>query len=709
MSWIDATPPECREMDSAALAEIARTGRCEPFEKEFVRKDGSRVPVLIGAAGLDEGGGVGFAIDLTERKRAETERNDLLTRLEAQIERLPLAYLLSGPDLRYTRWNPAAERMFGFAEADVLGKHPFEVIVPAAARPAVGDIFERLRAGDMNAHGACENATEDGRVITCEWHNTPLFDDDGKFAGIISLAQDISARCEGEKTLLLRDRAIQAVVQGILITDCGRQDDPIIYASPGVAALTGYPNDEVVGRNCRFLQGRDTDPAAVARIRDAVRGGTSCTVELLNYRKDGSTFWNELSLAPVADATGRPTHFVGVQTDVTRRRQLEEQFRQSQKMEAFGQLAGGVAHDFNNLLTVISGYSELVLAALGPDDRNRAPVEEIHKAGERATLLTRQLLAFSRKQVVQPKVLDLNEVVAGAEKMLGRLIGEDVTLTAVLAAGLDPVKVDPGQIEQVVMNLVVNARDAMPQGGKIVVETANVDLAGGSDRSDAEVKPGRYVLLAVSDTGTGMTEEVMRHLFEPFFTTKEVGKGTGLGLAVVHGVVRQAGGHIAVASAPGVGTTFKIYLPRVGRPEPSGPAPAGRAALPRGTETVLLVEDDDGVRFLTGHLLKGLGYAVLEAAGGAEGLRVAAGHAGPVRLLITDVVMPGMSGLQAAEGLAAIHPEAKVLFVSGYTDDVFVRHGLRQDEAPFLPKPFSPVALACKIRELLDPPGPAGA
>jgi len=388
--------------------------------------------------------------------------------------------------------------------------------------------------------------------------------------------------------------------------------------------------------------------------------------------------------------------------DVTARRQLEDQLRQAQKMEAVGQLAGGIAHDFNNLLTAILGCTQLLLHATPPEDARREDVEEIKNAGLRAAELTRQLLAFSRRQVLAPKLLDMNSVVANMDKMLRRLIGEDVALVTELAADLGPVNADPGQLEQVLLNLAVNARDAMPQGGRLTIATANVVLTEEYAERHHRLPPGQYVLLAVSDTGVGMDEATQKHLFEPFFTTKEVGKGTGLGLATVYGIVKQSGGYIWVYSEPGHGTTVKVYLPRVaGAAEP---LPAAEAApeLRRGTETVLLVEDAAPVRTLARKSLENCGYRVLDAADGRAALDLSAHHAGGIDILVTDVVMPGMSGRELAERLAPLRPGMRVLYTSGYTDDAMVHQGVLRSGVAFLQKPFVPESLARKVREVLD-------
>jgi hypothetical protein len=383
-------------------------------------------------------------------------------------------------------------------------------------------------------------------------------------------------------------------------------------------------------------------------------------------------------------------------------RQSEERLRQAQKMEAVGRLAGGVAHDFNNLLTVITSYSALLLEDLGSDDPKRDDVDQIRKAAEGAAALTRQLLAFSRQQVLQPKALDLKATVAGTDKLLKRLIGEDIHLTTVLAPDLGVVKADPGQIEQIIINLAVNARDAMPTGGRLTIEAANVDMNDAYVRGHAPATPGRYVMLAMSDTGIGMDELTKARIFEPFFTTKEVGKGTGLGLATVYGIVKQSGGFIWVYSEPNHGTSFKVYLPRVD--EPAEPAVASTAtAEPRhGTETVLIVEDAASVRMVTRQVLERYGYAVLEAPNGDTALRLAAKHHGPIHLLLTDVVMPGLSGRQLAEQLAQLRPDMKVLYASGYADHAIVHHGLLESGIAYLQKPFTPETLGRRVRQVLD-------
>lgn len=388
--------------------------------------------------------------------------------------------------------------------------------------------------------------------------------------------------------------------------------------------------------------------------------------------------------------------------DVTENRAVEDQLRQAQKMEAVGRLAGGIAHDFNNLLTAIMGYGELAAGRLKPDDPTRTELSEIDRAAHRAADLTRQLLAFSRKQVLQPRVVNLNGIVSQTDKLLRRLIGEDVELVTRLHEPLGSVKADTGQIEQVLVNLAVNSRDAMPQGGKLTIETSEVELDESSSAFHFEVPPGRYVLLAVSDTGTGMDAQTLSHVFEPFFTTKEAGRGTGLGLSMVYGVVKQSGGHVTVYSEAGIGTTFKIYLPRVEDAPEEDRAPSDHATPLGGAETILVVEDEEAVRRLTCRTLEAHGYRVIPAADAHDALLLCERYAGQIDLMVTDVVMPELSGRAVARRAAVLQPRMKVLFMSGYTDDAIVQHGVLDAGTAFLQKPFTPRSLAAKVREVLD-------
>jgi len=493
------------------------------------------------------------------------------------------------------------------------------------------------------------------------------------------------------------EQTVDTVPDPVLVLD---EQFRVKRANRATARVLGLEFSQLIGRPCyQVVHGR-TEPMPECPFQRMLLTGKEhrCDIE-------------EPRLGKVFDATATPLYNSGsavlgcveVLRDITERKRAEEQLRQAHKMEAIGQLAGGVAHDFNNLLMAIIGYSELLLARLREGDRLRKHVQEIKKAGERAAALTRQLLAFSRRQVLVPQVLDLNSVVSNVQKMLRRMIGEDIDLLTVPAPDLGQVRADPGQVEQVIMNLAVNARDAMPEGGNLTLETTNVALDESYTRNHIDVLPGRYVMLAVRDTGSGMDAETLSHIFEPFFTTKEEGKGTGLGLATVYGIAKQSGGHIEVSSEPGQGTTFRVYLPRI----EAAYEPAARGApaeeMPRGTETVLLVEDDVVVCELLREMLQGSGYTVLEAGGARQALRMGERYAPrPIHLLLADVVMPEMSGPQLADHLARVYPKMKVLYISGYTDAAVARHGKLSTKAPYLQKPFAPEVLARKVREVLD-------
>jgi len=481
------------------------------------------------------------------------------------------------------------------------------------------------------------------------------------------------------------------------------QTQSITWASDNLVDVLGYSPEAALGQDWWMgnVHPEDRDQV-IAQFQAQLLNHERSTYEYRFRHADGSFRWTRCDIRLIRDADGQPVEAVGSWSDITERKQLEEQYRQAQKMEAVGRLAGGVAHDFNNLLTIIMGYSEICLAQLRPEDPLRAPMTQIRKAGERAAGLTRQLLAFSRKQVLMPVVLDLNAIIAEMEKMLRRLIGEDVILTVHAGADLWKVKADPGQMEQVVMNIVVNARDAMPRGGKVLLETSNIELDHGYVQTHPEAKPGDYVLLAISDSGCGIDASVKARIFEPFFTTKDPTKGTGLGLSTVFGIVNQSGGHIEVYSEVGQGTTFKIYLPR---DQSGGPvASLSRIVEPvrGGTESILLVEDEEGVRTLARTVLQQHGYAVLDAMNGGYALVICETRSQPIDLMITDVVMPHFSGRQLAERLATRQPAMKVLFMSGYTDDAIVHHGVLESGMPFLQKPFAPEALARKVRDVLD-------
>ncbi len=507
---------------------------------------------------------------------------------------------------------------------------------------------------------------------------------------------------EAEREAQKRYRSIfENAVEGIFQTTV---DGKFLTVNPAMARMLGYDTPKelmatVQDIGCQLYADAAKRSEFVARLAENdVVSGFECQF----LRKDRSAIWVSLAAGAIRDVSGVITHLEGTVENITPRKQVEEQLRQAQKMEAIGSLAGGVAHDFNNILTIINGYNEIIQTQLPANSPLRELVRNVGQAGERAASLTRQLLAFSRKQVLELKVLDINTVVTDLEKMLRRLIGEDIDIQTVLEPALGRVKADPGQIEQVLINFAVNARDAMPQGGKLTIETANVELDATYSDAHLDVRPGRYVLLDVSDTGCGMDEATKARIFEPFFTTKGPSSGTGLGLATVYSIVKQSEGHIAVYSEPGRGTTFKVYLPMVENVVSSGkPRPDLKPSV-HGTETILLVEDEPALRALARHALELNGYTVLEAGHGKKALHIAEEFKRTIHLLVTDVVMPVMGGRQLAERLVMLRPDVKILYLSGYTDDAVIRNGVLQAEAAFLQKPFTPSALAQKVREVLD-------
>ncbi|MBI5851946.1 MAG: PAS domain S-box protein, partial [Planctomycetes bacterium] len=544
----------------------------------------------------------------------------------------------------------------------------------------------------------------DGRIVWLRCAARAVRDPTGKLVAIRGVAVDVTERRNAEERLRLLERATESIEQGILVAAIPNAESPphqIQLVNRAFEQITGWTRDEVLGRDPGFLRGPLTEPAARAAIVGAIREQRTYTGEILNYRKDGRPFWNSLTLSPITAPSGRASHYVGIVTDVTEQKRAAEQLRQAMKMEAVGRLAGGVAHDFNNILTAIIGYADLLASAPDLSERARRAAREIRDAGDRAADLTRQLLAFSRKQVLEPRVVSLVEHVQAMQGMLRRLIREDVDFCLVLQPGLSSIKVDPSQLEQVIVNLVVNARDAMPDGGKLTIETADVDLDATYAAAHPGVQTGPHVLFAVSDTGTGMSPEVLSHIFEPFFTTKPVGQGTGLGLATVYGIVRQSGGHVWAYSETGQGTTIKVYFPRAaGTPESVSRSVASPAQ--GGSETLLVVEDEDAVRTLACEVLAHAGYTVLEASSGAAGLAICEQHLGPIALMLADVVMPKMNGRELAERAVKQRPGLRVVFMSGYTDNAIVHHGVLDAGVEFLGKPFTPAALLRRVRDVLD-------
>ncbi len=579
------------------------------------------------------------------------------------FESLPGLYLVLNPDLKIVAASEAYLRSTMTKRAEIIGRSIFDVFPDNPADQSatgvsnLGDSLVRVvqqRVADVMAvqkYDIRRPESDGGGFEERYWSpvNQPVLNPMGDVAYIIHRAEDVT------EFIHLKQR--------------GTAQDSL---AEELRSRTAQMEAEVFQRAQEIQDANRELRDARGKLEDRVRERTE-----------------ELARANEA-----------LKAEIEQSRRFEEQFRRAQKMEAFGQLAGGVAHDFNNLLTAINGFSEMMLSGMIPVENHADYLREIRKAGERAATLTRQLLAFSRKQVLQPVSLNLNELVEELKRMLRRLIGADIDLRTVCDPALGQVKADAGQIEQVILNLVVNARDAMPSGGYVSIETRNVELDREYARTHPEVQPGSYVLLAVSDTGCGMSAETRSKIFEPFFTTKEVGKGTGLGLAVVHGIVKQSGGNIEVYSELGHGTSFKVYLPRVDEPIRKSKSVLGLAPMPIGTETILLVDDEELIRETARIALESAGYTVLLASDGDDAMQTCQSHQGPIHLLLSDVVMPKMSGRQLADLVRGLRKDIKVLFMSGYTDDAILQHGIQAGVA-FLQKPLTPLVLCRKVREVL--------
>jgi len=609
-----------------------------------------------------------------------------------------------GDRFRYAYINASAEKLSGLSQVAGRGKYLDEVTRPEVVASVLPH-FRRCVETATSVHydlayrrpGA---SAEETRYLQSTIR--PL-SHGGAVDRLVIFNFDVTERRRAEEALQKSEaryrRIVDTAAEGIWVVGT---DDTTSFVNAKVALMLQCSIDDVIGHPVSDFLFPEDVAAHKQRVNDA-RAGQAANYERRFRRRDGKAVWASMSTSPVLDDEGTLLGSLAMLTDVTEKRELEAAFRQSQRMEAFGQLAGGVAHDFNNLLSVILSYTILVLGTLKAGDPVRGDIEEVKRAGERAAALTRQLLAFSRKQVLQPKTLELNRIVSGMEKLLARLLGEGVELSLQLGSSLGTIYADAGQVEQIIMNLAVNARDAMNDYGKLTMETSNVELDAAYAAVHLGVTPGPYVMLAVTDTGSGMDAATRERIFEPFFTTKDQGKGTGLGLATVFGIVKQSGGHIWVYSEPGHGSTFKIYFPRSEK-VPS----AEEGALPvttslRGAETILLVEDDDQVRGLARATLARNGYNVLEAPNAGEALLLCEQYTARIDLLLTDVVMPRMSGKQLAERLAPLRPQMLVLYMSGYTENTVVHHGVLDAGIAFLQKPITPEALLSKVRQVLGP------
>jgi PAS domain S-box-containing protein len=639
----------------------------------------------------------GIAQDITKRRRAEQELRASERRFRAFVDHATDGLFIHARDGVIVDVNRQACESLGYTRDELVGMNP--MTLDAEMAPELMSHFsQRLDQGEVLTFET-RHRRKDGATVPVEVRTRPYWEDGQRFA--ISLVRDVSERRRALEALQASHGLLRAVVDGtsdsVFVKDL---EGRYLTVNAAGAELLGRPAVELIGKTDAELQTPSHDVIRSREMRVISTGGSQTFEHTTTWSGAPRTYLSTTS--PYRDGRGTVLGVVWISRDVTEFKRLEEQFRQSQKMEAVGRLAGGIAHDFNNLLTVINGYCELVFSSMNTDDPNRELIAEVQKAGERAGKLTRQLLAFSRKQMLQPRAVNVNALVDDLHHLLRRLISEDVELELRLAPDLGMARVDPGQFEQAIVNLAVNARDAMPEGGRLTINTSNAELVGAGEDTIDGPRDGAYICVSLTDVGHGMDESVRGRIFEPFFTTKEQGKGTGLGLAMVYGFVIQSGGHIEVESEPGAGSTFRLYLPR----DEAGATPA--RGIPeaepqiRGTETLLLVEDDESVRSLSRLILQSYGYTVLEASNGEDGLRVAQGHAGPIQLLVTDLVMPRMSGRRLADVLGAARPGLKVLLLSGYTDETVIRHDVVRSGFAFLHKPFTAMALARRVREVLD-------
>ena len=627
--------------------------------------------------------------DITERKRAERELREAKEKLQAIIQASPLAIVAIDREGRVLSWNTAAERIFGWREHEVLG-HPLP-IVQREARPQFATLRQRVFSGERLQGVDIERRHRDGRTLHVNVSAGPIYGANGDIVGIMAVIMDITERKELDEHRRRLAEILEATPDLVaMATVEGR----VIYLNPAGRRMLGIPpSEDLNGRPIWEYQAEPyrsliRDTALPEAARSSIWSG-----EVTFNARDGREIPTSLVMIAHATESGAVDHMSVIARDLTDRKALESRLREAQTMEAIGRLAGGVAHDFNNLLTSIIGHSDLLLRQLSRPE-SRADVEEIKVAGQRAATLTSQLLAFSRRQMVQPRLLDLNSVIADLGSRLASLSGPNVELATILDATMEPVRADPVQMEEVILSLVENACEAMPHGGRLTLETGLVDIPREIASQFGIAEAGRYAVLAVSDTGCGMDEETQGRIFEPFFSTKPDMKGTGLGLATVYGIVKQAGGHVRVDSRPGSGTTMRVYLP-VAEPRVNVPTIAGLAVT--STEpargTVLLAEDEPAVLSLTARVLRSAGYHVLEARDGAEALEIQGVHSERIDLLVTDVVMPRLGGPDLAGRLLAARPGTPVVYMSGYTDNAAVRELMADENTPFLQKPFSPSAL----------------
>ena len=654
----------------------------------------------------------GYILDITEQKQADEALRESEEKFRSVFEDSGVVMVLVDSEGRYIQVNKAMTEVFGYSQEELLSMGSRDITYPGDLIPS-SDVARRLWTGESNGFTTEKRYVhKDGNLVWGHITVSPIRDSSGKTKYTLGQLQDITEHKRAEEALHERERQLSRIYDSVGVVlfyvavephDCFR----FLSINQLFLDITGLANEQIVGKRIEEVIPEPSVWMVKDNYKRAIKLKRIVRWEETTEYPAGAKI-GEVSIAPIFDDKGICTHLVGTVHDITGRKraevervELEAQLVQSRKMESIGRLAGGVAHDFNNILTGINGYTEMLIDSLVPGDPVLADMKEIKLAGERGTELTNQLLAFSRKQVITPKVVRPNEILDQSLRMLHRIVGEDIELVFAPAQRLGRIKVGPAQLDQIVVNLVVNARDAMPEGGKLIIETQNVMLDEEFCSSHVGSEPGDYVMMAVSDSGSGMDEETKTHIFEPFFSTKEREQGTGLGLSTVYGIVKQNNGYISVYTEPNEGTSFKLYFPRVS--EKADKLTGDKyATFPTGSETILLVEDDEMVRGLAKRILQRQGYRVIETNDGDEAYLQSRKHAGEIHLLLTDVIMPGMNGKQLYEELARTRPNLKALLMSGYTENVIIHHGVLDEGTAFIQKPFSIESLAIAVRSVLD-------
>jgi two-component system cell cycle sensor histidine kinase/response regulator CckA len=709
MSYKEYTPEDTHERIFKAFNRIFNEGKpLKDFPIEVITKDGTIRYFETCISPLRKGeeiiGFQGSSRDITARKRAEEAIQESEQKYRTILESIEEGYYETDIKGNFTFFNDSLCKILGYTGDELMGMNDRDFLPPEMVKNVYKTFNKIYQTGKPERIMGHDLIRKDGSKINVEASASLIRNPKDQPVGFRGIIRDITEAKRIEAELIQTKDFLQNIfnssAEGITTTDLYGN---IIYMSPRVKDILGYDQKELIGKKAYSLYSNGKEEAK-AVMKVLTEEGELRNHEMKLVRKDGRLVDINLSASFLKDEKGGTIGTLGIYSDITEEKKLDAQLQQAQKMEAIGTLAGGIAHDFNNILTSIIGNAELILMTYGKDGYLREGIEEIKMAGERAASLTRQLLAFSRKQIIQPKILDLNTLLSGIKNMLVRLIGENIEILMVVEPALWQVEIDPNQMEQVILNLAVNARDAMPNGGKLTIQTANTYLDENyfSEQNIFESQPGSYVMVAVSDNGIGMDKETKEHIFEPFYSTKEKSKGTGLGLSTVYGIVKQNNGFIWVYSEPGHGSTFKIYLPRT----KEGIKTEEKAQTPEkdlgGTETVLVVEDNVSILNFAQKVLRQYGYRVLTAKNGEDALRIGKEHEGPIDLLLTDVVMTTMNGKETAERLQLFYPQMKVIYMSGYTDDAIVHLGVLEPGLNFLQKPFSPEILVCKVREVLD-------